>query len=125
MGNPALDLPAAEPTPCRDCREYRGRGFDAVGPYVACSQFPYFRKDPDAGCKNWGQAEPRGTGRRIIVCGGRDFVDRERLDEALDAVLAKGPIAVIVQGGASGADLMARTRSCSAPSTCWPWVVAA
>lgn len=108
MGNPAVVLPSA-PTPCRDCREYRGQGFDATGPYVSCGQHAYFRKDQDAGCKHWGRAEvPRWVGRRIIVCGGRAFDDWERFCEAMDAVLAKGPIAVIVQGGAPGADSMAQ-----------------
>jgi hypothetical protein len=41
---------------------------------------------------------------RIIVCGGRDYADRERLFAALDAAHAKRPIGTVVHGGARGAD---------------------
>jgi hypothetical protein len=44
---------------------------------------------------------------RLIVCGGRDFKERERAFEALDAVHAKTPITTIVHGGAGGADTIA------------------
>ena len=44
------------------------------------------------------------TGLRVIVCGGRDFAD----GEALAAYLASIPIAVLIEGGAEGADRLAR-----------------
>lgn len=42
----------------------------------------------------------------LLVCGGRDFVDYEKLDEAIKKV----PFipSIIIQGGARGADLLAR-----------------
>lgn len=42
---------------------------------------------------------------KVIVSGGRNFSDRRRLIEVLDSLR---PIDLIIQGGASGADLMAR-----------------
>ena len=45
---------------------------------------------------------------KILVCGGRDFTDRELLFRTLDGVLAKiGSEITIVHGAARGADLMA------------------
>jgi hypothetical protein len=41
---------------------------------------------------------------RVLVCGGRDYADRQRVDE----VLCELPIAVLTEGGASGADRLAR-----------------
>ena len=40
---------------------------------------------------------------RILVCGGRDFVDYERLERVLDASGAT----LIIHGGARGADSLA------------------
>ena len=45
--------------------------------------------------------------KRLLVCGGRDYSDRDRLHEALDRVLAKHRIAVVMHGGATGADDLA------------------
>ncbi|MGB0731782.1 MAG: DUF2493 domain-containing protein [Miltoncostaeaceae bacterium] len=44
---------------------------------------------------------------RVIVCGGRDYLDREAVDAALDAVHRKHGAFTLVHGGANGADLLA------------------
>lgn len=44
---------------------------------------------------------------KVLVCGGRDFADRGLVFAALDAIAAKGPVHII-QGGAEGADGLAR-----------------
>jgi hypothetical protein len=42
---------------------------------------------------------------RLLVCGGRDFADREKLDRVLRLVdRARGPIRVLIHGDAPGAD---------------------
>ena len=41
---------------------------------------------------------------RVLVCGGRDYAD----EEGLAAYLGGIPIAVIIEGGAEGADRLAR-----------------
>lgn len=46
-------------------------------------------------------------GRRVLVCGGRDFDDRDLVFRVLDAAHAAEPIEVIVHGGARGADALA------------------
>ena len=44
---------------------------------------------------------------RVLVCGGRNYNDRERLNDELDALdKLHGPLFVL-QGGATGADRMA------------------
>lgn len=44
---------------------------------------------------------------RVIVCGGRDYSDHERLTRELERVWRKHPTATLVHGGASGADTLA------------------
>ena len=54
---------------------------------------------------------------RVLVCGGRDYQDRARVFAALDALDSqRGPL-VVIQGGASGADSLAR-EWCFAQRTC-------
>lgn len=45
---------------------------------------------------------------RVLVCGGRDFTDREYVYETLDAMHAKTPISCIIHGAARGADRLGR-----------------
>ena len=42
----------------------------------------------------------------LLVCGGRDFSDKEFIYNCLDSV--KGKIDLIIEGGANGADRIAR-----------------
>lgn len=46
---------------------------------------------------------------RILVCGGRNFADQQYLMDHLDKRHAFQPITCIIEGGARGADSMART----------------
>lgn len=43
---------------------------------------------------------------RVLVCGGRDYNDRARVDQALNDLRPRAT--TILQGGASGADMAAR-----------------
>jgi len=45
---------------------------------------------------------------RAIVCGGREFYDAEFLYQELDRIHDKTPFSVIIEGGANGADSLAR-----------------
>lgn len=45
---------------------------------------------------------------KLLVCGGRDFSDKELLFRTLDELHAASPIGLIVEGGARGADELAR-----------------
>jgi hypothetical protein len=47
-------------------------------------------------------------GYRILVCGGRDYADRERLFGILNLYVAQQGRLVVIQGGATGADALAR-----------------
>lgn len=44
---------------------------------------------------------------RVLVCGGREFKDRNALFGALDAFDAKYPITTVIHGTAGGADTFA------------------
>ena len=48
------------------------------------------------------------SGERILVCGGRDFSDRSLVFHVLDLEALEHGIHVVIQGGASGADKLAR-----------------
>ena len=41
---------------------------------------------------------------RVIVCGGRDYQDHERVIKILNAAHNKRPISLLIEGGAKGAD---------------------
>jgi hypothetical protein len=56
---------------------------------------------------------------RILVCGGRDYLDYLTLQKTLDGVvydLGCPDEAVIIQGGAKGADFLAKVYA-----YCWGW----
>jgi hypothetical protein len=44
---------------------------------------------------------------KVIVCGGRNYQNRERVFETLDSIHAENPITRLIQGGAKGADDLA------------------
>lgn len=44
---------------------------------------------------------------RLLVCGGRDYSDRRRVYETLDAAHVVNPIIWLIAGGANGADALA------------------
>lgn len=46
-------------------------------------------------------------GIKLLVCGGRDFSGQSEVFSRLDAIHAKRPISMIIEGGALGADAMA------------------
>ena len=46
---------------------------------------------------------------RVLVCGGRDFSDQGFLNSILDLYHAKLGFSLVIEGGARGADSLART----------------
>lgn len=52
---------------------------------------------------------------RVLVCGGRDYCDSSRVWGELDALhrTAKHDCMVVIQGGATGADCIAREWCCA------------
>lgn len=45
---------------------------------------------------------------RVLVCGGRDYADREHVYLVLDLLHRRVGVAVLIQGEARGADTLAR-----------------
>lgn len=43
----------------------------------------------------------------VLVCGGRDFLDKDLLDEVLTYLISTHPVTTIIDGAASGADTLA------------------
>ncbi|MBN8978812.1 MAG: DUF2493 domain-containing protein [Rhizobiales bacterium] len=58
----------------------------------------------------WQDIGTEGRPTRVLVCGGRDFNDRELLDRTLRFIdRHRGPIGTIIHGAAPGADTLAAT----------------
>lgn len=45
---------------------------------------------------------------KMLVYGGRDYTDRKRLHDELDRIHVQTPITQVIEGGAPGADRLAR-----------------
>lgn len=45
---------------------------------------------------------------KVLICGGRDFTDRRFLFEVMSRITIKKPITLVIEGGACGADRLAR-----------------
>lgn len=54
----------------------------------------------------------------VIACGGRDYADSRAVISALDALHAKKGIQTLLEGGADGADKLARAWAHSAGIDC-------
>ena len=52
-------------------------------------------------------SEPRTTGLRVIVCGGRSYDDRSAVYAALDRLHVDTPLVRLIHGAATGADTLA------------------
>lgn len=55
---------------------------------------------------------------RVLVCGGRDYSDTERICAVLDKLHREAGIGVIIEGGAHGADQRARNWAQSRGVNC-------
>jgi len=55
--------------------------------------------------------------QKIIVCGGRNYDDRDQLFRILDAAHLMNPIILLIHGDASGADTLAKERYYGANAT--------
>lgn len=53
---------------------------------------------------------------RVLVCGGRNYMDREHVFAVLDALWKEIEFVHIIQGGAYGADLMAKEWALANPN---------
>jgi predicted Rossmann-fold nucleotide-binding protein len=45
---------------------------------------------------------------RVLVCGGRHYNDEERVNAELDALVKEHGWIIVIEGGATGADTLAR-----------------
>jgi hypothetical protein len=43
---------------------------------------------------------------KVLICGGRDFVEQQKLNRVLNKIHAKTPITLVIHGDARGADRM-------------------
>lgn len=57
-------------------------------------------------------------GLRVLVCGGRRYENQGRVFQVLDDLSWGSPLMHVIQGGASGADMLARAWAASRGNTC-------
>lgn len=104
-----MKLPAlATRHPCWTCHHFGGSETGhARGAAVCRRDFdrPVWRDLMDEGCGAWTPSTKPAI--RLLVCGGRDFEDRARVFRALDAVLDRKRIEVVIHGAQRGADTLA------------------
>lgn len=55
---------------------------------------------------------------RVLVCGGRDFANRELVNAILDGAANGAGLSCVIQGGANGADKLAREWAWSREVAC-------
>ncbi len=55
---------------------------------------------------------------RVLVCGGRDYLDSIHVCDVLSAIHMANPISHLIQGGAMGADSLARAWARSLKVEC-------
>lgn len=56
------------------------------------------------------------VGKRVLVCGGRDYTDRDHIQNTLNELNSKrGPFAVVIHGCATGADSEANEWALAMP----------
>jgi predicted Rossmann-fold nucleotide-binding protein len=53
---------------------------------------------------------------RVIICGGRSYGDQRAVDGVLDALRSRYGRLTVIQGGANGADRLAREWALKQPS---------
>lgn len=58
---------------------------------------------------------------RVLVCGGRDFTDFDKVCRVLDAVHARRPITLLIHGAARGADTLAQRWADARGVQCMPF----
>ena len=92
--------------PCWACDHFGGiprRNYGAA--WCRCPGGEHFRSQPERGCAFWTASSKPEV--RIIVCGGRDYQDREAVFEALDRLLVDKRVTLVIHGAAPGADTIA------------------
>lgn len=52
---------------------------------------------------------------RVLVCGGRDYTDSQRVHAVMDKLHREAGVDVLIEGGARGADRLGRLWARSAP----------
>lgn len=58
----------------------------------------------------------------VLVCGGRDYKDREMLFSVLDRAHANNPIGLLIHGRAPGADSLAEGWACARGVSTCGWI---
>lgn len=55
---------------------------------------------------------------RVLVCGGRDYSDFDKVADVLNGLRNEGKLSVVIQGGAFGADALAKGHAATLKVPC-------
>ena len=90
--------------PCWTCQHFGGLTAGETTTTIKCVKHDVVRPG-DQGCATHELSTKAPM--RMLVCGGRDYVDRRAAFEALDRVLTKRRIVLVIHGAARGGDTLA------------------
>lgn len=90
--------------PCWGCHHFGGLAKGTETDAAWCAKHELVRPG-GSGCSSF---EPSTKApMRMLVCGGRDYSDRRAAFEALDRVLIKRRVVLVIHGAARGGDTLA------------------
>lgn len=93
--------------PCWSCQHFGGSPRRAASRLVGlCLRAePTLQPEMASGCHHWASAERPAL--RVLVCGGLEVDDQHAVFHALDLVLTRYRVSVLIHGAARGVDTLA------------------
>lgn len=91
--------PEQPPTPCWTCEHFGGLAGPQNDVAICRRDAPTMgaRARPVNGCACWTPSTSRAP-MRMLVCGGRDYQDRQFVFDSLDRVLARRLVTAVIHG---------------------------
>lgn len=93
-----------KPRPCWQCTHFGGAPADDTANCLH-PKYGHTRAQMRLGCVSWEQSTRPPM--RVLVCGGRDYLDRRAVFRSLDRLMTKRQIVTLIHGSAPGADSLA------------------
>lgn len=98
-GAPSEKPPAR---PCWSCEHFGGSSGEWDIAMCLHPKWGRHNGSPETGCVDW--AASARPAMRLLVCGGRDYGDRSAAFKALDRVLTKKRVVLVIHGDCRGCD---------------------
>lgn len=90
--------------PCWECQHFGGSQAEDTA-HCRHPVYAHTRAQMRLGCVSWTSSTRKPM--RVLVCGGRDYLDRHAVFVSLDRLMAKRQVTTLIHGAAPGADSLA------------------